>query len=532
MSDASQLYGLLQVGTSRAAGTRLSPLPPELDGIVPKGDGRDDDTASRLWMSLGAWSLWSRAGMRPANSEQSALPPASPPERLRACPRPAEILLVRLLQGGQKPVLLHQWLRELKRYGGYLPAPFLPAFLALATRQAELQADVLEVLGERGRWLSRFDPAWGWAAPAAEAEERLKRWETGSFEQRHAALSQWRAEDPDAAREALALAWPTEAPDRRAQLLDCLVIGLGPEDEAFLEAALDDRRKEVRIAAQAVLVTLPGSALRQRMKARAEPLLQAKRPFLGRSSIEVTLPESNDKAMARDGIGAAAHPGLGEKAGWLVDLLAATDPRAWSARFDVSPGELLAMAARSDFAHALIRGWSTAVVRGVGTPRELAGWVHALLMFWMSADLPMRQQYPKDFFELTARMAPADLHAWLADIVGASPRSWSKRELVLVDLLGQAARRSSATWPAALSREVIERLLRELPRIPEARWELKIALDSFAGALDPQAVAGLEAAWRAGAQDHQHGDSHDSIATFFDTVRLRHEMSLSFQEPA
>ena len=179
MSDASPLYGLLQIGTSRAAGVGLPPLPPELEGIMPKDDGSGDDSAARLWISLGAWSLWARAGLRPASAERVSHIPASAPERLRPCPRTADLLLARLLQGEAKPVLLREWLRALKRYEGYLPPPFLPAFLALATRQAELQADVLPVLGERGRWLSRFDPAWRWASAATSPDERLALWETG-----------------------------------------------------------------------------------------------------------------------------------------------------------------------------------------------------------------------------------------------------------------------------------------------------------------------------------------------------------------
>jgi hypothetical protein len=126
-------------------------------------------------------------------------------------------------------------------------------------------------------------------------------------------------------------------------------------------------------------------------------------------------------------------------------------------------------------------------------------------------------------------MVPADLHAWLADAVAASRSSWGLAELALLDLLVQAATRASASWPAALSRDVVERLLRELPALPNAQWELRSALDSLAGVVDPPAVAGLEAAWRAGAPE---GGLHEHIANFFDTVRLRHEMSLSFQEPA
>lgn len=528
MNDASQLHSLLQVGSSRAAGVRPAALPPELSGILPPGDAPGEAAEAQLWLSLAAWSLWSRAGLRPLDAATSAAPGAAPAEHLRPCPPGAEALLARLLQGGAKAVLLREWLRGLQRYQGRIPARFLPNLLALGSRHAELRADVLPVLGARGQWLSRLDPEWSWAAPAV-GQDRLALWETGSAEQRQAALLQWRAEDPGAAREALARAWASEAPDARARLLACLAVNLGPDDEAFLETALDDRRKEVRLAAQAVLVKLPGAALRRRLHAHAQTLLRVKRPLLGRAGLEITLPEAIDKATARDGVGAAPHPGLGEKAGWVVDLLAATDPRDWSARLETPPGELLLMARRSDFAHALVRGWSSAVVRGAASPQELAEWIHALLVFWLSSDAPMRHQYPRDFFELFSRMAPSALHAWLADIVGASRRSWGEPELVLLDLLVQAAERSPVPWPAALSREVVERLLKELPSIQNAQWVLRSALDSLSSVVDPPAVTALEAAWRARAEE---GGIDDHIAQFFDTVRLRHEMSHSFQEPA
>lgn len=527
MSDANQLYSLLQVGSSRAAGVRPPALPAELAGILPSSGAAGGALEAQLWLSLAAWSLWKRAGQLPATA--AALPQAAPTEELRPCPPGAEALLARLLQGGHKGTLLREWLRGLARYQGRLPARFLPNLLALGTRHAELRAAVLPVLGARGQWVSRLDPDWGWAAPGIGPDEWLTLWETGSADQRHAALLQWRAIDPAAAREALVQSWSSDAPELRARLLACLAAGLGPDDEAFLENALDDRRKEVRLAAQSMLVKLPGSDLRRRMQARVGALLQVKRPLLGRAGLEVTLPEAVDKAAARDGVGAAPHPGLGEKAGWLVDLLAATDPRDWSARLDVRPGDLLLMARRSDFAHALVRGWSSAVVHGAASPQELAEWIHALLVSWLASDPSTRYQYPRDFFELFARIAPAELHAWLADFVEASRRSWGEHELVLLELLVHAAERTSAPWPAALSREVVERLLQDLPARQATQWAARSALDSLAGVVDPPAVAGLEAAWRARAQE---GGIHDHIAQFFDTVRFRHEMSHSFQEPA
>ena len=185
MSDPNQLYSLLQIGSSRAAGLRPAALPPDLADVVPAGDAHGDAADAQLWLSLAAWSLWTRAGLRPASSGAAALPDAAPAEQLRPCPPAAEALLARLLQGGHKPALLREWLRGLARHGGRLPVRFLPNLLALGTRHAELRADMAPVLGARGQWLSRFEPDWGWAASAAARDDRRQLWDTGSADQRH-----------------------------------------------------------------------------------------------------------------------------------------------------------------------------------------------------------------------------------------------------------------------------------------------------------------------------------------------------------
>ena len=55
-------------------------------------------------------------------------------------------------------------------------------------------------------------------------------------------------------------------------------------------------------------------------------------------------------------------------------------------------------------------------------------------------------------------------------------------------------------------------------------------LPAFARIADPATVAAAEAEWRASTGTG--GDWRAAIDNFFDLVRLRHEMILSFQEPA
>jgi hypothetical protein len=65
---------------------------------------------------------------------------------------------------------------------------------------------------------------------------------------------------------------------------------------------------------------------------------------------------------------------------------------------------------------------------------------------------------------------------------------------------------------------------------PGQPWVARLLLPAFARVADPATVAGIEAQWRANTGTS--GDWRAAIDNFFDLVRLRHEMILSFQETA
>src|SRR5262249_59366693 len=109
------------------------------------------------------------------------------------------------------------------------------------------------------------------------------------------------------------------SPDDGAALLGACATGLSLDDEPLLEVALDDRRKEVRIAAVELLAQLPDSAYARRM---AERCTACVRVTGGR--VEVTPPAACDKGMRRDGISPRPPAGIGERAWWLEELVTRT----------------------------------------------------------------------------------------------------------------------------------------------------------------------------------------------------------------
>lgn len=522
--DTRRLHQLFKIGSARA-GAALAGFGEPLDTLLPENGSAIE---ARLWLAIGALDLWQRSGYRAAQMPDHAETQAAAPDSLPPCPSRAEGMLALLLRGVHAAGLLSEWLQLLHRHGARLPARFLPNLLDAATRQPRLRPLVVPVLDERGHWLARPRPEWAWAANGPAPAQRALSWDTGSIEQRVATLHAWREDDPAAALQMLTAAWATEPPEYRAALLPALAIRLGPGDEDFIESALDDRRKEVRAAAQRLLAELPGSRLSQRMRARVQPLLQVEQRLLRPARLQLALPGDIDAPMRRDGIDANPWPGAGKKAGWVIDMLAAVDPQVWEQAFERTPRKLLALAESSEFAAALIRGWALASMRHGAAHRS--PWLAALAHWWIGAKPALREAVPGGLFDVLGTVARHDEDATLSALVEGFPDTWHS-DAGLVRLLQTLADHGAGRWPQDLSRRVLQRVETALPVLatPGHAWAFRQLLSSLALALDPSTAAAVSAGWPPAIQpDHPLRDAFD---TFFSTVRFRHEMHSSFQEP-
>lgn len=525
--DPAVLRKLLLVGTARAR-LNADALAPELAAVVqPSLDAPDSTPEGQLWLAAAAERLWSRAGYTPPPAPAAAAP--CPSEHLHACPRAAEAILKQLL-GGSEPRLLLEWLHLLNSRQARLPERFLPNVLEEATRVSALRTGVRAALGMRGQWLARFEPAWSWALTVTGGSPQ-DTWLNGAPDERVAALEAWRRIDPDAARAGLQSCWASEPLAQRVAFLPCLGINLGAADEPFLDAALDDRGKQVRMAAQRLLARLPGSALSQRMLARVSALLQLENRFLRAPRLTVVLPGECDAAMARDGVGDGKYPGLGEKAGWLVDMLSVVDPAHWLRQFGVPPDTFLALAAGTDYQDALLLGWTNALKLHVphaldtGLLDWLASWTRARLR----VEGALNNQHETAFMETYAVLPAPLMHAAMLVFVRESSSAWKGRDVPLVRLLHHLAE-AGDSWPPALSFEIAQRLLGGLPELSINQLSFRYALPVFAAALDPAAVLEAGRQW-AGLADDPRG-WRGPVDKFFHIVRLRHDLALSFQEHA
>lgn len=416
-----ELVATALVGTARRPPVlRAAPSGSALADLLAAIDHGDPEGAV---LTAGAvLGLYRQAGVR-LPVDTGPPPPVSPAETRPHCSEAAAYRLDVMLAGRFRPVL-EEWLGLLVGARRLVPPDRLPALLHAGSTSPALRAVVVEVIGERGRWLAGLSPAWAWASGAADLDD-TGTWSTGSAAARRLLLNRLRATDPAAARELLASTWTTETPEDRAAFLAILATRLSMDDEPFLEAALDDRRKEVRQAAAGLLWRLPESRLAGRMAERAGPLVR-----MARRRVETRLPERVDEAMVRDGVVVKPPAGVGERAWWLHQLVAATPLHTWT-----DPPDRLV-----ELADPLLRGaWATAAAR----QRDEA-WALALLGS-DDVDEPglLEAVPPQRAVEVaTERVARLGLTPAVLDLLGHCPLPWGP-ELsgAVVERLGESVER-------------------------------------------------------------------------------------------
>jgi hypothetical protein len=307
------------------------------------------------------------------------VPEPEPHDERPVCTPRAAGLLADVLGADARP-LLDEWLDMAAARGYRPPAEHLPKLLDLAAARRDIRSVVAGVIGGRGRWLAQFNPRWQSASAQEEVTEDS--WQVGTRAQRALLLRTLRGVAPDRVRALVASTWSVDAADERAEWVAAMTHGLCDEDEPFLEGCLDDRSSRVREAAADLLARLPQSRFVARMTERGatlvnfEPGTRANLLKLARgvpARLSVTLPETFDKAMLRDGLSDKPPPKLGPKQWWFFQITASVPLQHWSETTRATPSALIA-ALPEDFGALVLAAWMKALAR---LPDPL--WIEPLL---------------------------------------------------------------------------------------------------------------------------------------------------------
>jgi len=363
------------VGTDRQS-PDLSGLDGELGQF--RGQLHTSDTEGLVLAMGGAIATYTQAGTQAAQCTG----PITDPCDVDDLPRCSDITSQHLQQIliGRHQRILPEFLEYLQAAGQRVPAEYLPPLLTIGRQQAHLREPIQAVIGKRGRWLATHNPDWRYVSaeipdPEIQADTLQEGWDTGTLATRLAILRTLRETAPTQGQTLLESSWKQEKAQDRTEFLKLFYTRLSLEDESFLETALDDRSKEVRTVAAALLTHLPASQLCRRMTERIQSLIQIQSSAAG-VTLNVKLPEDPDQNGTRDGLINTKMYGLGQRASLLMQILAAVPLQFWE---DQAPVEqLIAAAGQHKWQAGLLKGWEIAAQRQHNRQWSQALITHAL----------------------------------------------------------------------------------------------------------------------------------------------------------
>jgi hypothetical protein len=383
-------------------------------------------------------TVYKRAGRKPLRDLEPL--PAAPGED-RPLPRPAAVRRLAAMLGGFQTSALGEWLRAADANGWGVPPEHLPALADYARHRAEYRPLVIAAAGRRARWLADLNPEWRFLHAAVAESNDPELWTHGNTVQRRTWLRTLRQQDPAAALEVLAEVWPSESAATRADFLGLFTDNLALRDEAFLEAALDDRSREVRRVAARLLARLPGAQYGVRMTKRLHSHLTPTQGVLA-----VDLPRSLTQSMERDGLDSQNPEGLGKRAWWFHQIVADTPLSAMDLGWLGTPVEGCAP-------EVLQSAWTEAAIR-----ENSVEWARALLQ----AEVSTGSRSPAELL----RLLPPDEWAGavevlrrtvdVAELVGGLPVPWPPQlgAMILDQLAKVGANRAWARLASIAARAV------------------------------------------------------------------------------
>ncbi|MBW4520610.1 MAG: hypothetical protein KME16_13015 [Scytolyngbya sp. HA4215-MV1] len=502
------------LGTDRQPFT-LPTAPGQLGQFLPQLAHLSSEAT--LLTAAAALALHKHAGWLPPQLPVPAPIPhetGEPYDDLPRCSPRAARLLQQMLQG-QHAVVLPEWLILAAQRGQRVPELELPELLDLGKQRRDLRAKILWVLGQRGRWLAAQNPEWKYAVTVATEED----WETGHQAARELYFQDLRANNPDRARELLQTTWKQEVASDRAKFLETFSIGLSMADEPFLTAGLNDRGKEVRRVAADLLARLPDAPLSQHIATHTTRYLTlVPQPT---PTLQVELPDTLNASLIQAGIEPKlAQPiseKLGEKAGWLFQLIGATPLTVWE-DWGMTPVEIVALVRNHEWEGVLLGGWALAAQR-----QQRSEWSEALLNRWLTEN--SGEMLPGVSLENLFEILPNDTQdQFLTQMLSAdrNPLSDSRTLWFL--------RQSRQEWSAVLAHWVLLRLEAQIAQTAQSptnySWELWTALKDFARFMP---VSLLPEAIKLQTLLPAHSPWSQSLEAFLTLLQFRQDIVQAFE---
>jgi len=214
----------------------------------------------------------------------------APAETKAYCNAKALQVLSDILQE-QSYSLLEFWLQHCYKQQQIVLPEMIPTLFGIAANKKNLSIIISQCCGERGLWLSGFNPEWNFYT----LENDDDAWQNGTAEQRKKVIKKLHQADPAKAREWLQQTWSSENANAKAELMKQLATSVTEDDVAWLESLQEEKSQKIKDVVLTLLKQIPASSIVTSYRGIVEKsiTLKKEKAFLGminKTALHIQLP--------------------------------------------------------------------------------------------------------------------------------------------------------------------------------------------------------------------------------------------------
>lgn len=434
----------------------------------------------------------------------------APEEKLPYCHPQRRYQLQYILKYKYDDILL-ELLQLVAQKEQILLPDILPELLSYGSSKAYLHQAICACIGARGAWLAQFSEEWKYAQQQTIEDENIFFY--GKLDERCQYLRWVHQQAPLKAIDLLNQVWDSEGFMTKASFIRILGENLVDSDEPFLEAALTDKRQEVRLPAANLLAQLPHSRLVQRMQALAEQFISynPKKDFLN-----IELPPACTNLMKKDGIAPRQIfiKDHGPKANQLAQIIGKIPPTWWEKKYYKTPQQLLHLAAKTEWKNVLVWGWAMAAKNFQATE-----WILACHRFYL--DTFFKHNWSNFSIDFLYQDLDNDLFNHLAEeyLKVDKDSALSDDHPIVTFLLAEGQQ-----WNVSISKKVIQRIKKTIQQESYVfHWSVKAVLKRAAFSIPASLYKDIKGGWPT--QSYAWHSWQKEIENMLSILQLRYEIN-------
>ncbi len=496
-------------------GSDRTELPEPLQEQIKALGVEDKDSAKAILKAATKWQMQQKAAYIPPDFE-GEWPLAPDIANERFCSPRATKYLQQMMDGKYEQALA-EFFNIAKTENCFLPPEQVPSLLQKASENPG-QADLLKpLMGAHTKWLAAQHPEW----ILLFAEAAIEDWPNVGFQQRVHIFRKMRERDISVSLELLQSIWADIDFRQKKSFLKVMRFTVSIKDEAFLEMALADRRKEVRKVAAELLQSIPESKLLQRVWEGLDKLVNIKKGKGGKEKPEIQLPDEISPTMLRDGIDPSQQwlrGGL--RASRLGQMIAIIPPEKWEEKFKRTPEDLIEIFAQSDYAIILLQALSHAT-----TLHPNDNWAIAILEFWLY------HHHLDKWVDFTPKQLCENLTAEAFNRIAIPALEYCDQLPTDEDPITLLIRKNTHPWDESLTHAFMIKCKEWISEYSSSYWtaiHLKSIIQNASYHIEPKMADSLTKSWPTTSA--AWGSWESDIESFFKVLRFRKGMREALKE--